>query len=136
MSGIDVTSVLADVVQLEVEVDVGDVVHGPLGQREPDELAHVGVLVAHGALVLGRRHKDRVFLGALVRRRHDGVPRVELALARGLEVHLGLAAAGLLLHIGRDFAIDRERAPRVERRRPSRGPGRGPRRERAAGEHP
>ena len=40
---------------LEVEVDVRHVVHRPLGQREPDELARVGVLVADGALVLGAK---------------------------------------------------------------------------------
>ena len=38
---------------LEVEVDVRHVVHRPLGQREPDQLPGVRVLVADGALVLG-----------------------------------------------------------------------------------
>ena len=44
---------------LEVEVAVRHVVHRPLGQREPDELARVGVLVADGALVLGAVVKTR-----------------------------------------------------------------------------
>ncbi|CAH0379517.1 unnamed protein product [Pelagomonas calceolata] len=97
---------------LEVEVDVRHVVHRPLGQREPDQLPRVGVLVADGPLVLGARHEDRVLLRALVGGRHDGVPREELALAGELVLHLLEPPARLLVDVLGDFAVAAGQGPR------------------------